>query len=266
LNPLKISGGSIRKDLQDFLTTYNATAMTTPKDPEKKLYYGDDTKPLLPPPPKKHLVEASEEETLAMNRNVLLANQQILGTDGGFSRIPACARFPFFSFTAAELLVLAFNVYTMSPLTFERIMGYHLHYSALTLCYWCATYVGLDMGKYPGCQTLLRTKIGLFMFVVFGMGGILMTEGGTFLPAYGPWPAYVWIGTGFSVMSVVDFLLLRRFLIPTWIFRWKFMLNIVTLSSLLVGFVKGRYLERHAEYYITRAAIGEGQYVLGEIY
>ena len=59
-------------------------------------------------------------------------------------------------------------------------------------------------------------------------------------------------------MSGVDLTFHKMKFMPMWVLRYKLALNIITISSLLLGVVKGQYLEKHSQYYIMEeAGIGD---------
>lgn len=107
---------------------------------------------------------------IARNSLWHLSMNRLLNHDGGFSRLPQSGTALFTAFTVTEFTFLGVNIFTMSPMVFERLMPYHLHYTALSISWWSATYVALDVARYPGYQSGLRTACGLGLWGL-GVGG-----------------------------------------------------------------------------------------------
>eukprot|EP00397_Hematodinium_sp_SG-2012_P045999 GEMP01051829.1.p1 GENE.GEMP01051829.1~~GEMP01051829.1.p1 ORF type:complete len:218 (-),score=40.64 GEMP01051829.1:932-1585(-) len=159
---------------------------------------------------------------------------------------PPSGRYVFGCCSALEAAFLFVNLTTTSPFLFERCMPYHLKYTALSLGFWGATYAGLDIARYGVSRSYIRTMVGLVLFAL-GTGTIILAD-------HRPWPAYYTLSATFIAMSYVDHRFHHLGMVPPWVFRWKVGFNVIALGSLLIGVVKGQYLERNAEWYIMQEA------------
>lgn len=173
--------------------------------------------------------------------------QQLDGIFGDrLDKPPPSGRYVFGCCSALEALFLFVNLTTTSPFLFERCMPYHIKYTALSLGFWGATYAGLDITRYGLSRSSIRTLIGIAFFGL-GTGTIILAD-------HQPWPAYYMLSASFVAMNYVDYAFHNHRMVPPWVFRWKVGFNMIALGSLLIGAVKGQYLERNAEWYIMREA------------
>merc|ERR550534_3611133 len=166
------------------------------------------------------------------------------------SSTPPSAKHLFISCAVIEGIFLCVNIGTMSPFIFEKIMPYHLKYTGLILGWWGGTYCGLNMARYgprsQGAWFLARTAAGP-IFVALGVAGLALADGVPGLPReWGPWPSYVLLITSFGGMAIFDAALHARQMLPPWLLKWKVGVSGLITASLLLGVLKGRYLERNA--------------------
>lgn len=137
-------------------------------------------------------------------------------------------------------------------------MPYHLKYTALVIGWWGGVYWGLNIAQYGplanGAGALVRTIGGLFFFAS-GVAALILADG-THL---GPWPAY-WVLLGaYSSMAAFDVALHRKQMIPVWLLKWKLGLTTVIVLSLLLGVIKGKYLETNARNLIMEVSADDDE-------
>lgn len=182
--------------------------------------------------------------------------QRIFGDP--MSSTPPSAKHLFYSCGVIEGLFLSVNIITMSPFIFEMCMPYHLKYTGLILSWWGGTYVGMNVARYgPLTQPFwygARAAIG-FAFVILGFSGMALADGIPGAPKLGPWPSYGVLMTSFCGLAIFDIALHRRQMIPPWLLKWKMGISGLIIASLLLGIVKGRYLEYHARDLIMAQAL-----------
>merc|ERR1712194_509940 len=77
------------------------------------------------------------------------------------------------------------------------------------------------------------------------------------MPKLGPWPSYWVLISAFSGMGAFDVALHRRQMLPPWLLKWKLGISALIVSSLLLGVVKGQYLERNATALIMAQAASD---------
>lgn len=165
------------------------------------------------------------------------------------SSTPPSAKHLFISCGLIEGIFLCINIATMSPMSFEMLMPYHLKYTGLIIGWWGGTYMGLNIARYGplkhGPWFAARTA-ALPIFVLLGFVGLALADGVPGAPKMGPWPSY-WILIGsFTGMGAFDLALHQRQMIPPWLLKWKLGISFLIISSLLLGVLKGQYLERNA--------------------
>ena len=124
-------------------------------------------------------------------------------------------------------------------------MPYHLKYTALVIGWWGGVYWGLNVAQYGplagGFGAAARTLGGLALMTA-GVVALILADG----TRLGPWPSY-WVLVGaYSSMAAFDVALHRKQMIPVWLLKWKLGLTTVIVLSLLLGVLKGKYLERNA--------------------
>lgn len=156
-----------------------------------------------------------------------------------------------------EGIFLAVNIGTMSPLIFEMLMPYHLKYTGLILGWWGGTYVGLNLARYGplarGPWFAARALAGPLLMTA-GVAGLALADGVPGWPKLGPWPSYWVMSTSFAGMAAFDVALHKRQMLPPWLLKWKLGISGLIVASLLLGVVKGRYLERNAHELIMAQA------------
>lgn len=137
-------------------------------------------------------------------------------------------------------------------------MPYHLKYTALVIGWWGGVYWGLNVARYgpmaDGIWAAARTGAGIVL-VVAGVVGLIAADG---IGKYGPWPSYWVLIASYSSMACFDLALHQRQLMPVWLLKWKLGLTAVIVASLLLGVVKGKYLEQNARRLIFEETEGFG--------
>ncbi len=118
-------------------------------------------------------------------------------------------------------------------------------------------YVGLDLGRYPGYLSGYRTIFGVGLLFATALA-IFLADSGQGEEHTSPWPAYLFLVAIYGGMQLFDFWLLKRFLIPSWIYRWKTAQGIVVQMSLISGVLKGRFLEQNANWYMEKELASMG--------
>mmetsp|Transcript_19243 Transcript_19243/g.48141 ORF Transcript_19243/g.48141 Transcript_19243/m.48141 type:complete len:347 (-) Transcript_19243:164-1204(-) len=185
--------------------------------------------------------------------HILYTNRYLLrGSDGGYAK-PMLNADKLFKFCVkAEVAFLVTNLCLTTPLLFEALMSAHLQYASLALAWWSAVYVGLDLAKYPGWVLpgpiiLLRYRRTATACIVFSLGvlGLLFTET-SMQAAFGPWISYALLLSGYVVMLVADRHFMKLMALPTWLTRWKLLLNVIAIASLAASCAKGKALGREA--------------------
>jgi len=170
------------------------------------------------------------------------------------SSSPPFAPYIFYSCGVIESLFLCVNVGTFSPFIFEMFMPYHLKYTGLVMCWWGGTYWGLNVARYgpiAGAQwSAARAVAGVF-FMAAGFVGLVLADG---VGKLGPWPSYWLLISTYSAMAGFDTVLHSQRFIPPWLLKWKLAVSGIIVASLLLGVVKGNYLERNAMQLILEAA------------
>ena len=68
-----------------------------------------------------------------------------------------------------------------------------------------------------------------------------------------PWGSYSVLVSLYASMQAFDVYLLKHFLIPTWLFRWKTAQTAIVALSLVSGIWKGRFLEQNTDFYMEKA-------------
>lgn len=179
---------------------------------------------------------------------------QALGAGGSSAQTPPSAWYIFASCGVIESIFLCVNAGTLSPFVFEIAMPYHLKYTALVLGWWGGVYWGLNVARFgpigDGLWFAFRTTAGL-VCVAAAVTGLILADG---LAGWGPWPSYWLLILSYSGMVVFDRALHQRQLIPQWLLKWKAGLLSVIGMSLLLGLLKGRYLEHNAQRLIMATA------------
>lgn len=169
---------------------------------------------------------------------------RVLGDPG--SQTPPSARHIFASCGIIETIFLCVNAVTVSPFMFEVAMPYHIKYTALVIGWWGGTYWGLNVAQYGplngGATAVVRTIGGLVLFGI-GVTSLILADRADL----GPWPSYWVLVGGYTGMAAFDVVLHRKQMIPFWLLRWKLGLTAVIVTSLLLGVLKGKYLERNAK-------------------
>eukprot|EP00930_Biecheleria_cincta_P003543 TRINITY_DN104482_c0_g1_i1.p1 TRINITY_DN104482_c0_g1~~TRINITY_DN104482_c0_g1_i1.p1 ORF type:complete len:269 (-),score=40.77 TRINITY_DN104482_c0_g1_i1:9-815(-) len=152
-----------------------------------------------------------------------------------------------------ETIFLGVNAGTFSPLIFEMFMPYHLKYTALVFAWWGGTYVGLNVARYgseaQGIWVAARA-LAAVVFVSAGAAGLALADG---VAGMGPWPSYWLLVAGYSGMAAFDLVLFRQRMIPPWLLKWKLGISALIVASLLLGVIKGKYLEANAHKLIFEA-------------
>lgn len=170
---------------------------------------------------------------------------------------PPSAKHLFISCGVIEGIFLCVNICTMSPLAFEMCMPYHLKYTGLIIGWWGGTYLGLNIARYgplsEGVWFSARMLAGP-LFVTLGVLGLVLADGVPGAPNLGPWPSYWLLIGSFVGMSGFDVALHRHRMLPPWLLKWKLGISGLIVCSLLLGVVKGQYLERNA----TQLIMAEG--------
>lgn len=165
------------------------------------------------------------------------------------SATPPSAKHLFYSCGIIEGIFLSINILTMSPFIFEMVMPYHLKYTGLIVGYWGGTYLGLNLARYgplsSGFWYAARLAAGPIA-VTLGVLGLALADGVPGLPKLGPWPSYWVLLSSFGAMAAFDVALHRRQMLPPWLLKWKLGISGLIVASLLLGVLKGQYLERHA--------------------
>merc|ERR1711974_285119 len=118
--------------------------------------------------------------------------------------------------------------------------------TALVIGWWGGVYWGLNVAQYgplaDGVGTVARTFGGL-VFVIAGVTALIFADG---VGRIGPWPSYGVLVAAYASMAVFDVVLHRQQMIPVWLLKWKLGLSTIIVLSLLLGVLKGKYLERNA--------------------
>lgn len=168
---------------------------------------------------------------------------RVLGDPG--AETPPSARHIFLSCGIIETVFLCVNAATLSPFMFEIAMPYHLKYTGLVIGWWGGVYWGLNVTQYgplaDGTGAAARTLVGLVLFSA-AVASLILADG----TQLGPWPSYWVLVAAYSSMAVFDAALHRRQMIPVWLLKWKLGLSAIIVTSLLLGVLKGKYLERNA--------------------
>lgn len=184
--------------------------------------------------------------------------QRIFGDP--MSSAPPSAKHLFISCAIIEGIFLCVNISTMSPFIFEMVMPYHLKYTGLIIGWWGGTYLGLNIARYGplshGIWFAARTAAGP-IFVLVGVTGLALADGVPGMPKLGPWPSYWVLITSFTGMAAFDLALHRRQMLPPWLLRWKLGISGLIVASLLLGVLKGQYLEKHATDIIMAQAVSD---------
>uniref|UniRef100_A0A7S4UPQ6 Uncharacterized protein n=1 Tax=Alexandrium monilatum TaxID=311494 RepID=A0A7S4UPQ6_9DINO len=167
---------------------------------------------------------------------------------------PPSAAHVFYSCGVIEGIFLCVNAGTFSPLIFEMFMPYHLKYTGLVIAWWGGTYWGLNIARYGplSCSTWFgaRAFAGVALVTV-GVVGLVLADG---VGQLGPWPSYWVLLSSYTCMGLFDICLHRRQMIPPWLLRWKIAVSGIIAASLLLGVLKGKYLEHNAQRLIFEAA------------
>lgn len=170
------------------------------------------------------------------------------------SSTPPSAAHVFYSCGVIEGIFLCVNVGTLSPLIFEMFMPYHLKYTGLVIAWWGGTYWGLNVARYGpqarGAWSAARAFGGAGLMAA-GVAGLVLADG---VGQLGPWPSYWLLLTSYASMAAFDLALHRRQMIPHWLLKWKLAVSTIIALSLLLGVVKGKYLERNAQRLILEAS------------
>lgn len=173
------------------------------------------------------------------------------------SATPPSAKHLFISCGIIEGIFLCINIGTMSPLIFEMLMPYHLKYTGLIIGWWGGTYMGLNIARYGPLSNDLwfaaRMAAGP-IFVTLGVLGLMLADGVPGAPKLGPWPSYWVLIASFTGMGAFDVALHKQRMLPPWLLKWKLGISGLIISSLLLGVLKGQYLERNATQLIMAQA------------
>eukprot|EP00747_Dinoflagellata_sp_TGD_P168994 gnl/TRDRNA2_/TRDRNA2_196763_c0_seq1.p1 gnl/TRDRNA2_/TRDRNA2_196763_c0~~gnl/TRDRNA2_/TRDRNA2_196763_c0_seq1.p1 ORF type:complete len:266 (+),score=20.34 gnl/TRDRNA2_/TRDRNA2_196763_c0_seq1:98-799(+) len=172
------------------------------------------------------------------------------------SNTPPSAAHVFCSCGVIEGGFLCVNAITFSPLIFEICMPFHLKYTSLVIGWWGGTYIGLNVARYgpvsSSAWVVVRYAAGAALLTA-GVASLILADG---IPgqATGPWPSYWLLVAAYTGMTGVDYLLHERRMIPPWLLKWKLGLSTIIVVSLLLGVLKGRWLESNAQRLIMEAA------------
>jgi len=172
---------------------------------------------------------------------------------------PPNAPHVFYSCGLLESIFLCVNAGTFSPLIFEMFMPYHLKYTGLIAAWWGGTYIGLNVAQYgPLEQSVWITARGVVGVSLFSAGvtALILADG---VGNWGPWPSYWLLATSYSSMAAFDLALFQRQLLPPWLLKWKITLSGIIVASLLLGVLKGKYLENNAQRLIFEEALALDQ-------
>eukprot|EP00811_Abedinium_folium_P000085 NODE_10077_length_1378_cov_5.165468.p1 GENE.NODE_10077_length_1378_cov_5.165468~~NODE_10077_length_1378_cov_5.165468.p1 ORF type:complete len:325 (-),score=56.60 NODE_10077_length_1378_cov_5.165468:294-1268(-) len=202
--------------------------------------------PCLPPPSsatfRQHVADAHQQRMVE-----LFGDPQ--------DKTPPSAAHVFYSCVAFESIFLIVNAVTLSPLVFEMFMPYHLKYTGFVLGWWGGTYLGLTVARYgpyaDGLWADARTTVGILCMLT-GVTSLVLADN---LGNGGVWLSYWTLIAGYAGMAAFDLALHRRRMLPAWLARWKFPVSVLIVLSLLVGVLKGMYLESHAKELIMEAAL-----------
>jgi len=125
-------------------------------------------------------------------------------------------------------------------------MPYHLKYTCLVCAWWGGTYLGLNLAKYGplsnGTLVAARATVGVALALA-GAASLVLADGVGIL---GPWPSYCVLIGAYVGMAAFDTMLHSRNMMPPWLLRWKLGLSGLIVGSLVLGVLKGKYLERNA--------------------
>lgn len=158
---------------------------------------------------------------------------------------PPSAAYIFVSCGVIEGIFLCVNAGTFSPLIFERFMPYHLKYTSLVIAWWGGTYWGLNIAGYgplsKGFWVGARYAVGL-AFITLGVTALILADG---VSNWGPWPSYWVLVASYTFMAGFDLALRKNQMIPPWLLKWKVAVSGIIVASLLLGVLKGGYLERN---------------------
>ncbi|CAD7965818.1 unnamed protein product [Amoebophrya sp. A25] len=188
---------------------------------------------------------------LQQGLHVLRVNRDILRSDGGHAKMmDSAAILPFvLVLTAFAFLALGCLAH---PLEFECQM--HLMWEALSLTWWAAVYAGLDFAKAPGTLTagstsgppvalaasFTRTKLGALMFS-FAAVAVLLTEEQLQRRDFpGPWISYYVLIAGHLLALKIDRYAIKNLLVPSWIGKWKWAVNVAAATSLALACMMGQ--------------------------
>lgn len=176
------------------------------------------------------------------------------------SSTPPSAKHLFISCAVIEGIFLCVNIGTMSPFVFEKLMPYHLKYTGLIIGWWGGTYCGLNVARYgPQSQSSwfgARAAAGP-IFVTLGVAALALADGVPGFPKMGPWPSYCLLMCSFAGMAAFDTALHARQMLPPWLLKWKLGVSGLIVASLLLGVLKGRYLEANARELIMAAGVDD---------
>lgn len=168
---------------------------------------------------------------------------------------PPSAKHIFASCGVIESIFLVVNAGTLSPLIFEMFMPYHLKYTGLVIAWWGGTYWGLNIVQYGPLSRkawfTARTAAGV-AFMMAGVVALVIADG---VGQLGPWPSYWLLIGAYGAMAAFDTALHSRQMLPPWLKKWKLGLSAVIVASLLLGVLKGTYLERNATRLVMEAAV-----------
>mmetsp|Transcript_38834 Transcript_38834/g.103086 ORF Transcript_38834/g.103086 Transcript_38834/m.103086 type:complete len:294 (-) Transcript_38834:127-1008(-) len=166
---------------------------------------------------------------------------------------PPSARHIFLSCGLIESVFLVVNATTLSPFVFEMFMPYHLKYTGLVMAWWGGTYWGLEIAGFGRLShagwAASRLCVGV-VFMTVGVAGIILADG---LGNLGVWPSYWLLAGGYSVMPFLDMVYHKHGMLPPWLLRWKAGVSALIVISLLLGVLKGSYLERNSQRLIFEA-------------
>lgn len=89
------------------------------------------------------------------------------------------------------------------------------------------------------------------MLVLAGAASLILADGQS------PWSSYWLLVATYSGMAVFDVALHGQHMTPPWLLRWKLAVSSLIVLSLLLGVLKGSYLERNAARLIQEAAFAD---------
>merc|ERR1712000_656960 len=81
-------------------------------------------------------------------------------------------------------------------------------------------------------------------FMTLGLIALVFADG---VKNFGPWPSYWVLVLSYSAMARFDLLLRQQNMIPPWLLKWKLAVSGIIAVSLLLGVLKGNYLEKNAQ-------------------